>query len=168
MGSLGQFKSAFGEGIRPNLFEVTTGGVALGNPDQRFLIKAASLPSVSLGTISVPYRGREIKRVGDRTFTDWSITVIADEDKAIHEAFINWSAAFMSLSDTDRGLAYGDWKVQPIKPDGTPAGTIVTLVDCWPIEVGTIDLSYDTTDSIAEFTVSIGFDHWKLGEGQSD
>lgn len=167
MGTLGEFRSAFGEGIRPSLFEVTTGGVVLGDDRRRFLIKAASLPAVSLGTITVPYRGREVKRVGDRTFADWSVTVLADEDKAIHEAFVNWSAAFMSLNDTDRGLAYGDWKVRPLKPDGTFAGQIVTLVDCWPIEVGSIDLSYDTTDAVAEFTVSIGYDHWVLGEGSS-
>jgi hypothetical protein len=70
--SLGQFKGKFGQGIRPNLYQVTgnfgSGGDLIA--DEALLIKAASMPSASLGVVTVPFKGREIKRAGDRTFSD--------------------------------------------------------------------------------------------------
>ena len=41
----------------------------------RFLVKAASLPESTISNINIPYRGRELKVAGDRTFAPWSITV---------------------------------------------------------------------------------------------
>jgi hypothetical protein len=177
MASLGRFTKKFGQGIRPNLFTVNGGfGGVVGTmaDDESFLIKAAALPSSNLGTITIPYRGREIKRSGDRTFTDWSITVLCDEKMDIHRKFMDWSAQFVSLTDTDRGLAYADWQVEPLQVGSgnnlsAAVGTLGTtgvekakfnLVDCWPVEIGTVDLSFDTADAVAEFTVTIGFDHW--------
>ena len=93
------FVNAFaGGGVRTNLFKVT--GVIPGyqtNDAQlqmSFLIKAAQIPASSLGTIEVPYRGRRIKIPGDRTFQDWSITVLSDTNMSLRSAFENWSAIF--------------------------------------------------------------------------
>jgi hypothetical protein len=171
--SLGDFKGKFGQGIRPNLYQVTgnfgSGGDLIA--DEALLIKAASMPSASLGVVTVPFKGREIKRAGDRTFSDWTISVLCDEENAIHEKFINWSNSFYSLDDINRGLAYGDWRVSPLSvgiannsslAGDIPAGKTIILEQCWPAEVGTIDFSYDTTDAVAEFSVTIGFDHWKF------
>ena len=174
--SLGQFKGKFGQGIRPNLYTVTGnfGGVILA-PEEALLIKAAAMPSASLGVVTVPFKGREVKRAGDRTFTDWTISVLCDDQNAIHEKFIEWSSTFYSLNEINRGTAYGSWTVAPLDVGGggstntsvaipaeLPAGKVIRLVDCWPSEVGTIDFSYDSTDAVAEFSVTIGFDHWEF------
>ena len=171
--SLGQFKGKFGQGIRPNLYTVTSSvGFEL-TEDEALLIKAAAMPSASLGVVTIPFKGREVKRAGDRTFTDWTISVLCDEANAIHEKFIEWSQTFMGLEDTTRGLSYAQWTVAPLSValannsslgSDSPAGRTVTLVDCWPSEVGTIDFSYDSTDAVAEFSVTIGFDHWKFAD----
>ena len=97
MASLGRFTQKFGQGIRPNLFTVNGGFGVVGTMEDAdsFLIKAAALPSSNLGTITIPYRGREIKRSGDRTFTDWSITVLCDEKMDIHRKFMDWSNGFV-------------------------------------------------------------------------
>ena len=167
--ALGDFKGKFGQGIRPNLYTVTSSDGFTLTQDESLLIKTAAMPSASLGTVTVPFKGREVKRAGDRTFPDWTISVLCDEENAIHEKFIEWSQGFMGLGDTSRGLNYGDWTVEPLSVaasgngpivEDKPAGRKIQLVDCWPIEVGTIDLSYDTTDAVAEFSVTIGFDHW--------
>ncbi len=166
--SLSQFKGKFGSGIRPNLYEVTGnfGGAAPAMTDgEEFLIKAAAVPAASLGTITIPFRGREIKRAGDRTFGDWQITVLCDQNMDIHKKFMNWSAGFIKLeNDTRAGASppYGQWTVRAQDNAGTPQ-QIFTLVDCWPIEVGTLDLGYDTTDSVAEFSVTIGYEYWVRG-----
>jgi hypothetical protein len=167
--ALGDFKGKFGQGIRPNLYTVTSSDGFTLTQDESLLIKTAAMPSASLGTVTVPFKGREVKRAGDRTFPDWTISVLCDEENAIHEKFIEWSQTFMGLEDTTRGLAYAQWTVAPLSValanntslgSDIPAGKTIKLIDCWPIEVGTIDLSYDTTDAVAEFSVTIGFDHW--------
>ena len=169
--SLGQFKGKFGQGIRPNLYTVTSSAGFELTEDEALLIKAAAMPSASLGVVTIPFKGREVKRAGDRTFTDWTISVLCDEENAIHEKFIEWSQGFMGLEDTTRGLSYAQWTVAPLSValannsslgSDIPAGKTITLVDCWPSEVGTIDFSYDSTDAVAEFSVTIGFDHWKF------
>jgi hypothetical protein len=167
--SLGDFTTKFGQGIRPNLYQVTSSSGLTITGGESLLIKSASMPSASLGVVTIPFKGREIKRAGDRTFTDWTISVLCDEQNAIHEKFIAWSESFYSLDDTNRGLAYAQWTVAPLSvginnnsslAGDTPAGKTITLVGCWPSEVGTIDFSYDSTDAVAEFSVTIGFDHW--------
>mgnify|MGYP000094046489 FL=1 len=173
--SLGKFTTKFGQGIRPNLYKVTGqfGTVTLSD-DEALLIKAAAMPSASLGVVTIPFKGREVKRAGDRTFTDWTISVLCDDANTIHEKFIAWSEGFMGLGDTSRGLNYGEWTVAPLSvaaaasggngpiAEDENAGKTIQLVDCWPSEVGTIDFSYDSTDAVAEFSVTIGFDHWKF------
>ena len=171
--SIDQFKSKFGYGIRPNLYTVTGtfgSGVALGNGEP-FLIKSASVPPASLGTITIPFRGREIKRAGDRTFTDWSISVLCDEKMAVHKKFMEWSNKFISLKDDTRAagniVPYGEWTVTPQDNAGNPTEKF-TLVGCWPIEVGTVDLGFDTTDSVAEFSVTLGYEYWTYASGSSE
>ena len=91
--------------------------------------------------------GREVKRAGDRTFTDWTISVLCDDANTIHEKFIAWSEGFMGLGDTSRGLNYGEWTVAPLSvaaaasggngpiAEDENAGKTIQLVDCWPSEV---------------------------------
>ena len=170
--SLSQFKGKFGSGIRPNLYNVTGnfGGAAAAMTDgEEFLIKAAAVPPASLGTITIPFRGREIKRAGDRTFTDWSISVLCDQNMDIHRKFMDWSAAFIALENDNRAgdaVPYGEWTVQPQDNAGTPKDKF-TLVGCWPIEVGSLDLGFDTTDTVAEFSVTIGYEYWTPLSGEN-
>ena len=90
-----------GGGARPNLFECemyfpddavpsTTSKDALADK-VRFLVKAAQLPASTLTQIDVPFRGRQLKIAGTRTYANWSITVINDIDFDIRTAFERWS-----------------------------------------------------------------------------
>ena len=58
-------------GVRPNLFRVN-GPIGPSGADSSgsFLIRTASLPATNLSTIMVPFRGRQIKLPGNRTFDD--------------------------------------------------------------------------------------------------
>mgnify|MGYP007000274802 len=55
-----------------------------------FLCTATSLPDMTIGSISVPFRGRDIKIAGDRVIADWSITVMNDTDFLLRNAFERW------------------------------------------------------------------------------
>ena len=63
----------------------------------RFLY--AQLPASTVGMINVPFRGRELKVAGERTFENWVVTVINDEDFKLRTAFEKWANALSRLSD---------------------------------------------------------------------
>ena len=110
--TLSQFKSKLaGGGARPNLFEVSipTFPTAIaeawspGDDNEngmfKFLAKATSLPASNLGNIEIPFRGRTLKVAGDRTFDDWTVTIINDEDFKLRTAFERWSNVISRLDD---------------------------------------------------------------------
>ena len=85
-----------GGGARPNLFEVKLvypEGIAkeIANEelalDTRFMVKAANLPASNINVIDIPFRGRNLKIAGDRTFDVWTITVINDTTFRLRNAF---------------------------------------------------------------------------------
>ena len=84
------FKSKLrGGGARPNLFKATINfpGYANGDPElTSFLCETAQLPGSTLGQIIVPFRGRQLKMAGDRTFDVWTVTIINDTDFAIRNS----------------------------------------------------------------------------------
>ena len=76
--NINDFKSQLvGGGARPNLFRVVLpfpafAGIGGETSKLTFLCKAASLPASNIGTLTVPFRGREVKMAGDRTFEPWT------------------------------------------------------------------------------------------------
>ena len=50
------------------------------------MCRSASIP-VETGEIVIPYRGRQVKAPGDRTFGDWDLTFISDEAYELHGKF---------------------------------------------------------------------------------
>ena len=172
--TISQFKSALaGGGARPNLFEVEMAtlpsGVTGWDADNfRYMCKAANLPAQNIGSIDVPFRGRTFKVAGDRTIDTWTVTVINDEGFALRRAFEQWSELIAKL-DTNIGATSPDAymvnaKVFQLGRGATPSSTSNSgnansvlaeyeFVDIFPTSVSAIDLSYDSSDAIEEFTV---------------
>ena len=102
--SVNEFRSQMtGDGARPNLFEVSMPFPLFSNPENAqqkltFMCKTAQLPGSTLGVVPVQYFGRELKFAGNRTFADWNITVINDEDFVVRNAFERWMAGINSHS----------------------------------------------------------------------
>ena len=179
-----------GGGARPNLFEVTIpsfpGGVKLGiqgagdgkfdAENFTFLCKAAALPASVIAPIDVPFRGRILKVAGDRTFDSWTITIINDENFSHRRAFESWMQNIAQYSDHS-GLTtpasymtnatvsqLGRSKVRKESGTGTGGNAEVLaeyeFVDIFPTNISQIDLSYDTSDTIEEFTVEFQVQFW--------
>tara|TARA_E500000331_G_scaffold54402_1_gene47894 strand:- start:325 stop:918 length:594 start_codon:yes stop_codon:yes gene_type:complete len=188
--SISDFKSALvGGGARPNLFEVelTTlpDGVTGWDAETfRFMCKATALPAQNISAIDIPFRGRIFKVAGDRTIDNWSVTVINDEDFLLRNAFENWTQQIADLSTnigaTDPSSYMTDAKVFQLGRGSTKSSqnssgerNVVLkeyeFVDVFPINVSAIDLSYDTGDTIEEFTVEFAVQSLNLaGEGSPD
>ena len=173
--NISQFKSKLiGGGARPNLFEVeltTLPPNVVSNWDAdifQFMCKAASLPAQNIANIDIPFRGRIFKVAGDRTIDTWTITVINDEDFRFRNAFENWTQQIANLDDnmgtTDPSAYMVDAKVYQLgrgseKSSQNNGGSENVVLkeyefqNIFPTNVSAIDLSYDTGDTIEEFTV---------------
>ena len=152
-----------------------------------FMCKAAALPASNVASIDVPFRGRILKVAGDRTFDVWTVTVINDEDFLIRNAFEYWMNGINKLDNgtgaTDpnsymtnaevyqlgRGANLGKFSNQ--HNSGTASGTsgvtplkTYKFYDIFPTNISPIDLSYDTTDTLEEFTVEFQVQYWTAGE----
>ena len=174
---ISDFKSRLsGGGARPNLFEVELAfpdAVAIANDvlqKSRFLVKAAALPASTIAPVDIPFRGRILKVAGDRTFETWTVTVINDADFAIRSAFEKWMNAINKLDDasgiTDPEQYQKDATVHQLDRDGGVLRSY-KFWDIYPTNISTIDLSYETTDTIEEFTVEMQVHWWEAFKGTS-
>lgn len=179
---LSQFKSALtGGGARPNLFEVVLPagipvdpqGLGRWSSDvqlkNRFLCKSAALPASISAGIEVPFRGRTFKVSGDRSFETWTVTMINDEDFQLRRVMEGWMQALNQYSDHS-GLTnpadymrdaqvyqLGRGKVTEEKGQGSGGNANILaqyhFQDIFPTNVSAIDLSYESENTIEEFTV---------------
>ena len=184
--SIQQLKTALNRGARANLFEIeiafptnlvsTTlpGGIAATDlPSDiatraKIMCKAAAVPGFTVGTIEVPFRaGRRIKIPGDRTFADWTVTIINDENQVLRRAFNAWVNAisrgnYDSQSKSTVQDYYQDIKCMHLKGDNTISRQY-QLNDAFPTDVSAVDLSFDSTDTLSEFTVNFQYHYLKAG-----
>ena len=164
---ISDFKSKLtGGGARPNLFEVVLAfpsTVAPVNENEvlqksRFLVKAAALPASTIAPVEIPFRGRILKVAGDRTFETWTITVINDTDFMIRSAMEKWMNTINKLEDAS-GITnpvdyQSDALVHQLDRDGSTLRSY-KFKSIFPTNISTIDLNYETTDTIEEFTVEM-------------
>jgi len=174
------------DGARPSLFDVfmtVPGLVALEgvNRDITFKARAASLPGDSISSIVVNYFGREIKVAGTRTFPDWTMTIINDENFLIRNVFERWMSRMNEHVANVRNAAFirGDGGYQTDifinqyaktgaqnSPMGVgPINTAVIkdygLIGAFPVDVSPIELDWANGDAIEEFTVTFSYQWWE-------
>ena len=198
-----------GGGARPNLFEVKLvypEGLAteISNDelalDTRFMVKAANLPASNINVIDIPFRGRNLKIAGDRTFDIWTITVINDTTFRLRNAFEAWMNRINRVDNATGEVTPIDYQtnayVYQLGRDvvnGTPnfkspqeyigdsvgklgkakASTAEVEVlktykfhGIFPTNVSAIELSYDQSDSVEEFTVDLQVQWWDAYRGK--
>ena len=156
-----------GGGARPNLFKATINfpGYAGGNVElTSFMCRAAQLPGSIMSEIIVPFRGRELKIAGDRTFDVWSPTIINDTDFDVRNAMERWMNGINAHSDNS-GLTnpvdyQADLIVEQLDRDGSTLKTY-NLRGCFPTNIDPIDLSYDPAAAIEEFGVTFQVQYWE-------
>jgi hypothetical protein len=163
------------DGARPNLFEVRLNfpTAVVGNDqveEASFMIKSAQLPGSTIGSVVVPYFGREVKLAGNRTFPDWTITVINDEDFVIRNKFERWMNAVNqhALNRRDGGFpsptSYtADSQVLQYGKTGSVL-KIYNFVGMFPIDMSPIDLDWGSNDTIEEFTVTLQYQYWQSSQ----
>jgi hypothetical protein len=173
--TLSQIKAAIGVGARPNLFRVSFAGVFSHGFDSitySILCKAAQIPGSTHGTIEVPTGGgRRYKIAGDRTFAEWTTTVINDSNMNARRLVEAYQTNFV-FSDYEGTTSVSPGgrttdslltvvTVQHLNQAGLATRTY-TLNNCFVSDISAVDLSYDSTDAISEFTVTWVYDYFTV------
>ena len=160
-------------GARPSLFQVNITNPANGVADIQtpFMVKAAQIPAGTIGNIAVNYFGRPVNFAGNRTFEEWTVTVINDEDFAIRNAIEQWQNTINSVQGNLRTfgasspvLYKSNAQVTQFSKTGVPI-RVYNFVGIYPTSLGAIDMSWDTADSIEEFTVGFTYDYHEVSGG---
>jgi hypothetical protein len=169
--NINTFRQKLNGGSKANLFRIqiepeeTITGVDLSNLS--ILCKSGAIPAFTLGVIEVPFRGRKIKIPGDRTYADWTATIVNDDAQNVRKSFDNWLNSIIDVNG-ENSLRDGTDSyrctitVSQLRPDGTVA-RVYQLYDAFPTDVSAIDLSYDTTDAVQEFTVTFQYHYLDVG-----
>ena len=162
-----------GDGARPNLFSVSLvfptfvqNGSAAGQK-VTFMAKGAQLPGSTVGTVPVYYFGREMKLPGNRTFPDWTLQIINDEDFAIRNALESWMNAINSHGGNVRNGNAANPSSYSVDATVTQYGktgeTLKTykFVGLFPLDVAPIDLDWGSNDSIEEYSTTFAYQWWE-------
>lgn len=161
------FKSKLrGGGARPSLFKATINypGYADGDTElTSFLCEAAQLPGSSFGLINVPFRGRIMKMAGDRTFDEWTVTIINDTDFTIRNAMERWMNGINAHS-ANTGLSTpllyeADLFIEQLDRDGTSLKKY-TFRGAFPQAISPIDVTYASVDEIERFQVTFQYQYF--------
>ena len=173
--TISDFKSRLaGGGARPNLFEVELAFPSAVGIDgevlakSRFLVKAAALPASTVAPIEVPFRGRILKIAGDRTFETWTITVINDTDFSIRSSFEKWMNVINKMENATGLQAPETYQKDAVVHQLDRDGSVLRsykMKDIWPTNISTIDLNYETVDTVEDFTVEMQVHWWEAYKG---
>lgn len=164
--SIQEFKSNLRGGVAaPNRFEVVVEFPAFaGGADvirqTAFLANSTSLPPFQNGITEVPFRGRQLKLAGDRTFEEWTVNFVNDNSFGIRDAFERWSNGINNVN-SNLGIDVPDEYMgtftvyQLDRQDNRIKEYVLKLA--WPTTVGQIELAQDSNDTFEQFEVTVAY-----------
>jgi hypothetical protein len=163
-------------GARPSLFKVTLtppSGVDFTTQNFaekiEFTCQASSIPASSVASFDVPYFGRKIKLAGDRTFADWNVTIMNDEDFGVRDFFEEWSQNINSNETNIKRQPQNAYKsadaivTQYSKSapgdNGLPIAAY-KFIGIFPTDISAMELNWDSTNSVQTFNVTFAYDYY--------
>ena len=192
--TVSNFKSGLargGGGARPALYEVSItnshdtslsfGPTSASTPaNASLLVKAASIPAANIAPLAVNYAGRAYKWTGFRTYDNWTVTVLNDENFAIRNKMMEWMRVISGKLDGTRDEDYGSPVTTgttagyfegnaTVKQLGTDGNTkqVYKFYNLWPTELAEIAVDW-SSDMIQEYTIGFAYDYWGHGAPTSD
>jgi hypothetical protein len=165
-----------GDGARPNLFEISMvipsyAGSGATSQKLTFMCNTAQLPGSTIGVVNMQYFGREVKLAGNRTYADWSVQVINDEDFTIRNALETWHYYIngpeynvrQPIAATVDGVPGAGYGVSATVTQYGKTGNILKQYDfvgMFPVDLAPIDLNWGSNDAVEEFGVTFAYQYW--------
>ena len=153
-------------GARPSLFEMEIDfplpGRGFSTESARFLTKVSEIPGSTIGVITVPYFGRQLKIAGDRTFATLSVTVLNDEAYALRGQFEQWMNKIakhdIAVGSTKLDFYQVDLLLRQLKRGGGMSAQY-RFHASFPTTLSTISLDW-SSEAIEEYTVEFQYQYW--------
>jgi len=162
MATIDEFKAQLiGGGPRANRFRVF---LPRAGANIEFLAQGASIPAATIPSFDVKFRGATLKLAGDRTYEDWTVTVINDLEFSTRSAMEQWQGEIQAYDGGDASLT-NDYLLsrafveQLGKDDGVLAR--YEFFNMFPTTIGSIELSFDQADQLETFELTFAFSHWE-------
>jgi hypothetical protein len=190
--SIQNFIGNFKGGLRPNRFRISgeifgDGGALDTVEGLGILVRSASVPASDLSQIGVPFRGREFKIPGNRTYGTWQFSVLDDSSHGVlWTKFHKWSNFINDHKDnipkqassgptppaagngvTDFTEYMKIWNVKQLDLNGNCVRQ-VKLIKCWPSVIGEVSFLMDDNDSFSTFTVDLEYQYFETMECTED
>ena len=134
---------------------------------QAAMAKAAQLPGSTVGQIPMYYFGREVRFAGNRSFTDWTLQIINDEDFAIRNAMERWMNNINSHAGNTRNNTSALPSNYSVDAEVIQYGKTgkelkrYKFVGLFPLDLAPIDLDWGSNDTIEEFSVTFAYQYWE-------
>lgn len=155
-------------GARPSLFQIELGQLpstldTIASKRFTFTCRGSQIPPAIIDSVEVPYFGRKVKFAGDRTFPDWSVTVINDEDYTVRDMFESWSSLMNGYVNNIKMAPFNTYKTTA-KVTHFGKGKVIIkeyIIDgIFPTSIDPMDLDWDATNTIQTFGVTFAYDWW--------
>lgn len=168
------------DGARPNLFRcdltfpTLLGGQGAAQQQFSFMARASQLPGDTIGVVSQPYLGRELKFAGNRTFAEWTVTVVNDEDYQTRDTFEKWMSGINShvgnvrtaqFMKADTGYQTDGYITALSKGVGDLKA--YKFIGIFPIDLSPMEMDFGANDTIQEYAVTFAYQWWEWAGGQN-
>lgn len=170
--SVNDFKSnglKFG-GARPNLFEVHLTFPFNTKIDGKYVAKSSFLPASITSSLNINYLGRSFKFAGERTFPQWTVTFINDEDFKLRNELEKWVdhvSGFKKIGQSKSDKYQQDANIYQLGKDGKKIKQY-KFYGLYPVTLTDIAVSWDTTNTIEEFTATFDYQYYETNYEQFD
>jgi hypothetical protein len=129
---------------------------------------AITNPINGLANLKTPFM---VKIAGDRTFAEWTVTIMNDEDFLIRNAMEEWMASINAHEANTRQLASAatsNYKSQAQITQFSKTGAPLRVYNfngLYPSSIAAIGMDWNTTDDIERFDVTFQYDWWNVSGG---
>ena len=169
MANINEFAYALNSSARPNQFKIsiTFPSIVSGGQDAMrsgtYLVKAGTIPEVTIEDVQVYYRGRQYHEAGEKTFQPWTCSIYNSGDFKIRKALEDWANQIQN-SETTAGITSPQVYKSEIKIEHLDRnGQIIAgykLIGAFPNQIGPIQLDFESGNQLEMFDVTFIYDYF--------
>ena len=125
--------------------------------------KGSQLPTSDMGVLEIPYKGRKVKMPAERSFAEWTVTIMETEAMEVRRALERWMSQIDAedLIKRDTG-AICNIEVHLLRGDNTTDAIVYKLFGAFPSSLASVDLSFDEQTAPLEYSVTFQYGYHKV------
>lgn len=166
MANINDLKTSLGAGMRTDKYVVTINNQpSFDGETLDTLCKATSFPAKTIGQTEIWKLGRKSIIPGEVEYENtWDVTFYERENGEIRGAFLDWMSTISdyatSTDEHNDDTNVRTLQVKNLQADGSD-GQEFLFFNAYPQNVSSIEFADESTNTIAEFTVTFSFDYWE-------